>query len=131
MNIAFHKATNTRFTQFANLYCANHSALIDNNRDLPSLGDATLDPFSKEYQDMVIQAAISMTIVNFPQSRKLNLKPFYESMFTSSCCLELYFAELVTHEHNIDTGNAKPQYSTPYSHSHSHLHLPGGAFVYQ
>ena len=60
MNIAFHHNAVSCFSQFTNLYCAKHSVLIDEDLDLPPppppMSDVSLDPFSKEYQDMVIDA---------------------------------------------------------------------------
>ena len=74
MNIAFHYNAVSYFSQFTNLYCANHSALIDEDRDLPPLSDASLDPFSQEYQDMDIDAVHLHDSCNLSTAQKIELE---------------------------------------------------------
>jgi hypothetical protein len=74
MNIAFRNNSELRFSQLTNLYCANHLILCDENHDLPPLSDATLDPFSEDYKDIVVEAIICMTIAISPLHKKTELE---------------------------------------------------------
>ena len=94
MNIAFRKNSEPRFSQLTNLYCANHLILSDESRDLPPLSDTTLDPFSEDYKDMVVEATICMTIAISPLHKKLNLSLLFANMPMLLCHQELHFAEL-------------------------------------
>ena len=74
MNIAFHYNAISCFSQFTNLYCANHSALMDEDRDLPPLSDVSLDPFSLEYQDMFIDAVHLHDSCTLSTAQKIELE---------------------------------------------------------
>ena len=95
MNIAFHYNAVSCFSQFTSLYCANHSALIDEDRDLPPLSDVSLDPFSQEYQDMVIDLFICMIVVISQLHKRLNLNRLSESTRMYLCCPAHRFVELL------------------------------------
>ena len=74
MNIAFRKNSEPSFSQLTNLYCANHLILSDESRDLPLLSDTTLDPFSEDYKDMVVEAIHLHDNCNLTTTQKTELE---------------------------------------------------------
>jgi hypothetical protein len=94
MNIAFRKNSEPSFNQLTNLYYANHLILSDESRDLPPLSDTTLDPFSEDYKDMVVEAIHLHDIAISPLHKKLNLSLLFANMPMFLCYQELHFAEL-------------------------------------
>ena len=95
MNIAFHYNAVSCFSQFTNLYCANHSALIDEDRDLPPLSDVSLDPFRRSTKTWLLMLFICMIVVISPLHKRLNLNRLSESTRMYLCCPAHRFAELL------------------------------------
>ena len=123
MNIAFRKSNESCFSQFTNLYCANHSTLLDENRDLPPLSDLTLDSFSQEYKNLVVDAVHLHDNCNLSPTQKRELELLIRKYAHVFMLPGAPFRGVSHVEHSMDTGDAKPQYSTPYSHSPIQLQL--------
>ena len=126
MQIAFQQTHNTSFSRFSKHFSGElsaHSTLIDENRDLPPLSDVTLDPFSLEYQDMVIDALHLHDNCNLDQTQKTELDSLIRKYAHVFMLPGAPFRGVGDVERTINTGDAKPQYSTPYSHSPAQLQL--------
>jgi hypothetical protein len=123
MNIAFRKNSEPRFSQLTNLYCANHLILSDESRDLLPLSDTTLDRFSEDYKDMVVESIHLHDNCNLTTTQKTELESLIRKHAHVFMLPGAPFRGVNHVEHSIETGDAKPQYSTPYSHSPVQLQL--------
>ena len=87
--------------------------LLDDNRDVPPLNSMTVNPYTKEYQDMVIKA------LN-PQNDLEALVRKYAHIFMLPGAP---FRGVASPEHTIDTGDASPKYQPPFAQSPTQLQI--------
>ena len=126
MQIAFQQTHNKSFSRFSKHFSGElsaHSTLIDENCDLSPLNNVTLDPFSPDYQDMVIDAFHLHDNCNLDQMQKTELDSLMRKYAQVFMLPGASFYSVRDVEHTIDTSDAKPQYSTPYSYSPAQLQL--------
>jgi hypothetical protein len=119
MNIAFRKNSEPSFSQLTNLYCANHLILNDDSRDLPPLSDTMLDPFSEDYKNLVVEAIHLHDNCNLTTTQKTEL----ESLIREHAHVFMLPGAPFRGVNHVEHSDAKPQYSTSYSHSPVQLQL--------
>ena len=102
MNIAFQKSNDLKHVSMnllTSIVVINHSTLIDENRDLPSLSDITLDPFSQENKNLVVDAVHLHDNCNLSPTQKRELESLSGNTHMSKNALILVMPKPGTPHH--------------------------------
>ena len=97
--------------------------LLDDDRDVPPLSSTTLNPYTKEYQDMVIKPLNLENNSNLNADKQNDLEALVRK-YAHICMLPgAPFRGVASPEHTIDTGDASPQYQPPFAQSPAQLQI--------
>ena len=97
--------------------------LLDDNRDVPPLSSTTVNPYTKEYQDMVIKALNLENNSNLNADKQNDLEALVRKYAHIFMLPGAPFHRVVSPEHTIDTGDASPKYQPLFAQSPAQLQI--------
>ena len=103
--------------------CTYPKPILDDDRDIPPINSTDLDPYSKEYQDMVVQTLHLNDNRNLTPNQRHDLDTLVRKYAHIFMLPGAPFRGVTTPEHTIDTGDAPPQYQPPYAKSPMQLQI--------
>ena len=99
------------------------TGLIDDDRDVPPLGDTKLDPYSEEYKDKVLAELRLNDNHELSDEQRTQLTDLIRRYGHVFMLPGAPFKGVDHTFHEIDTGDSQPQYTPPYPKSPAQLQI--------
>ena len=99
------------------------TGLIDDDRDVPPLGDTKLDPYSEEYKDKVLAELRLNDNHELSDEQRTQLTDLIRRYAHVFMLPGAPFKGVDHTFHEIDTGDSQPQYTPPYPKSPAQLQI--------
>ena len=95
--------------------------VLDDNRDIPPIGDTKLDPYSNDYKNRVLAQLRLNENYELSDEQQLQLENLIRRYAHIFLLPGAPFKGVNHVFHDIDTGDAQPQYTPPYPKSPAEL----------